>query len=192
MHRSQFRKGPAEIPYLTHLMAVSGLVLEHGGDEDQAIAALLHDAIEDQDATEAEIAQRFGFRVASIVRACSDTDQLPEAAMARAEAGVSRRPRDVQADALFVSLADKVHNVRTIAVDVDRDGDSYFAVFKGGADGSRWYYRRLADVYQRRAAELPPESVSRPGGKGLLAEYLLALDRIGATREAAAAYEAKG
>jgi len=92
-----------------------------------------------------------------------------------------------------VSLADKVHNARTIAVDFERDGAAYFAVFKGGADGSRWYYRRLADAYLRRAGEFPAEVAggrSRPGGSGLVAEYVRTIERFGATPAAAEAFEA--
>jgi len=192
LHRSQFRKGQG-IPYLSHLLAVAGLVIEHGGDEDQAIAALLHDAIEDTPSTEAHIEDRFGPRVAGIVVACTDADVRPKPPwLARKRAYIDHLATS-RSDALLVSLADKVHNTRTISTDLARVGDDYFKVFKGKADGTRWYYRRLADVYQGRIDELPPEQLegqSRPGGAGLLDEYLRALDRIGATAEAAATFEA--
>ncbi len=192
LHRFQSRKGQ-EIPYLSHLLAVAGLVVEHGGDEDQAIAALLHDAIEDTPATQADIEGRFGPRVAGIVVACTDADAQPKPPwLARKEAYINHLAT-ARSDALLVSLADKVHNARTIATDHARVGDDYFKVFKGKADGTRWYYRRLADVYEARSNELPPEQVdgrSRPGGAGLLDEYLRAIGRIGATTEAAEAFEA--
>jgi (p)ppGpp synthase/HD superfamily hydrolase len=196
LHRGDVRKG-TDIPYISHLLGVTALVIEHGGDEDQAIAALLHDAIEDTDATFEQIEARFGTRVAGIVRECSDAE------VAKGEKKPPWRGRkqayidhlsDASADALLVSLADKVHNVRTLAEDVDCIGDAAFAKFNGGIDGTRWNYRRLADVYERRVADLPPDEVdgeSRPGVEGLLAEYLVALDRIGATTKVAAAYEAE-
>jgi (p)ppGpp synthase/HD superfamily hydrolase len=194
LHRGQWRKG-TDIPYVSHLMGVAALVIEHGGREDQAIAALLHDAIEDTDATYEQIGERFGSRVADIVRECSDAD------VAKGEQKPEWRDRkekylvhleSASPDALLVSLADKVHNARTLAEDVDREGDRAFARFNGKVDGTRWNYRRLADVYERRLAELPAEKVdgrSRAGGKGLLHEYLLAMQRIGATADAADAYE---
>lgn len=180
LHRSQRRKG-GDTPYLAHLLAVSGLVIEHGGDEDQAIAALLHDSIEDQGVRDEEIVERFGARVASIVRASTDADVLPKPPwLARKRAYLAHLPA-AGSEVLVVSLADKVHNARTIAADVERDGDAYFEHFTGGADGSRWYYRRLADVYEGRAAEVPA---------ALLAELLVAIGRFGATEAAAAEYEA--
>ena len=91
----------------------------------------------------------------------------------------------VAADALLVSLADKVHNARTLAEDFDRDGEATFERFNGKAEGTRWYYRRLADVYETRVGDLPAA-----GGRSLLHELLEALDRLGATPEIAAAYEA--
>jgi len=192
LHRAQRRKGSGT-PYLSHLLAVAGLVLEHGGDEDQAIAGLLHDTIEDTDATRGDISGRFGERVADIVVACTDTDVQPKPPwLARKQAYIDEL-QWVPADALLVSLADKVHNARTIATDHARDGDVYFSVFKGKLDGSRWYYRRLADVYEARIAELPAEVIdgrSRPGGAGLLAELLIAIERFGATASAVADFEA--
>ncbi len=191
LHRSQTRKG-SDTPYVSHLLAVAGLVIEHGGDEDQAIAALLHDAIEDTDATEADITSRFGQRVAGIVAACSDTDVQPKPPWLARKRDYIAHLETTPGDVLLVSLADKVHNARTIATDHARVGDDYFDVFTGGAMGSRWYYRRLADVYEARADELPSEQVddrSRPGGRGLLDEYLRALARFGATAEAAEAFD---
>lgn len=191
LHREQRRKG-TDIPYVSHLMGVASLVIEHGGDEDQAIAALLHDAIEDTEATRELIEARFGRRVADIVEACSDTNQRPKPPWLERKRAYIGGLSDVSDDVLLVSLADKVHNVRTLAVDVDREGDTAFEKFNGGIDGTRWNYRRLADVYERRLANLPREAVdgtSRPGGAGLLHEYLLVLERIGATSDAAEAYE---
>jgi (p)ppGpp synthase/HD superfamily hydrolase len=195
LHHGDVRKG-TDIPYISHLLGVTALVIEHGGDEDQAVAALLHDAIEDTDATYEQIVERFGTRVADIVRECSDAEVAKGKKKApwrgRKQAYIDHLS-DASADALLVSLADKVHNVRTLAEDVDRIGDNAFTKFNGGIDGTRWNYRRLADVYERRVGDLSPDEVEGeppPGVEGLLAEYLLALDRIGATPEAADEYEA--
>lgn len=172
LHRSQGRKGRA-IPYLSHLLAVSGLVLEHGGTEDQAIAGLLHDAIEDAGVTVEDISARFGPAVAGIVWACTDSDEVPKPPWrARKEAYMARLPA-IDADALLVSLADKVHNVRTLAEDLEREGEATFDRFAGGADGSRWYYRRLAEEFEARRDDLPRAATS------LLRELRLAVDRLG-------------
>lgn len=194
IHRTQTRKG-GDIPYLSHLLAVSSLVIEHGGDEDQAIAGLLHDAIEDcDDVHEADVARRFGPRVAAIVVACSDRTVTPKPPWLPRKQSYLAHLAEVEADVLLVSLADKTHNARTIAIDVERDGEAFFARFNGGADGSRWYYRRLADAYRKRLHELPAEvdaqGVPRAGGPSLLAEYEAAIARFGASPEAAASFEA--
>lgn len=192
LHRGDRRKG-TDIPYVSHLMAVSALVIEHGGDEDQAIAALLHDAIEDTDATYEVIAERYGTRVAGIVRDCSDAvGPHNKPAWRPRKTDYIAHLEDAPSDALLVSLADKVHNVRMLAEDVEREGDKAFEKFTGKAAGTRWNYRRLADVYERRVDDLPAELVngaSHPGGKRLLVEYLRALDRIGATPDVADEYE---
>jgi len=190
LHRAQERKGSG-IPYLSHLLAVSGLVMEHGGDEEQAIAGLLHDSIEDQGVTDAEIEDRFGARAAVIVRACTDADTDPKPPWrARKEAYIAHLAT-APADALLVSLCDKVHNARTIAADIERRGEAYFDVFTGGPDGTRWYYRRLLDAFERRSGQLPAESDCL-GGRSLLTDLATSAERIGATEAVAAAYDRAG
>lgn len=149
LHRLQLRKG-TDIPYVSHLMAVSSLVLEHGGDETQAIAALLHDAAEDQggEATLHEIERMFGADVAAIVSDCTDAWVEPKPPWrARKEAylaGLSKKP----AASLLVSLADKTHNARAIRMDQIAIGPAIWDRFTGGRDGSLWYYRALSDTFQ--------------------------------------------
>ena len=184
LHASQVRKGTA-IPYLSHLLAVSGLVLEHGGSEDQAIAGLLHDTIEDCDVSEEDIEGRFGSDVARDRRGLLGHRRHPKPPWLDRKEAYLAHLRSVDADVLLVSLADKVHNVRTLAEDVDAHGEPTLERFKGGASGTRWYYRRLADVYEARVGDLPAA-----GGRSLLHELLVALDRLGATPDVAAAYEA--
>ncbi len=148
LHATQWRKGTA-VPYIAHLLGVCALVLEEGGDEDEAIAALLHDAVEDQGGppTLAAIRARFGERVAQIVEGCTDADTIPKPPWrARKEAYITHL-RDAPPDVRRVSLADKLHNARAVLRDVQRDGDASFDRFKGGKDGTIWYYRTLADVF---------------------------------------------
>lgn len=142
------RKGTS-IPYISHLMTVSALVIEHGGDENQAIGALLHDAAEDQGGAEtlAVIRRRFGGRVADIVADCTDawTEPKPEW-RARKEAYLAKLPTKA-ATSLLVSLADKTHNAEAILFDYRILGDGLWPRFNGGAAGTRWYYQSLAGIF---------------------------------------------
>jgi (p)ppGpp synthase/HD superfamily hydrolase len=157
LHARQARKS-SRVPYLSHLLEVAGLVLENGGDEDQAIAALLHDGPEDQggEATLAAIRDRFGPRVAAIVRACSDTLVSPKPPwQARKEAYIAHLD-DNAADVWLVTLADKVHNARTIVTDMRSGGPAFLDRFAGGRDGTVWYYSTLAE----RLSVLAPGALS--------------------------------
>ena len=148
LHRCQTRKGSV-IPYISHLMSVSALVLEHGGTEDQAIAGLLHDAAEDQggEATLVVIRDRFGEAVARIVSDCTDTWVEPKPPWRpRKEAYLAGLPGKPPAS-LLVSLADKTHNARAILGDYRALGDDLWDRFSGGKEGTAWYYRSLADVF---------------------------------------------
>jgi (p)ppGpp synthase/HD superfamily hydrolase len=150
IHAPQVRKGTT-IPYLSHLMSVSALILEHGGDEELAIAGLLHDAIEDVGAEqEPIILERYGARVAHIVRACTDADTLPKPPWrARKEAYLAHL-ETADPDVLLVSCADKLHNARAILSDLRTDGPTVFNRFKAGQEGTLWYYEALAEVFLRR------------------------------------------
>jgi (p)ppGpp synthase/HD superfamily hydrolase len=147
-HRPQRRKGSG-IPYIGHLLGVCSLVIEDGGDEDEAIAALLHDAPEDQGgaAMLETIRAEFGVKVAEIVEACSDTleEKKPEW-RARKEAYLEHL-NGQPAYVLRVSLADKLFNVRSIIRDLRAVGDEVWTRFKAGRDGQLWYYRGLADRF---------------------------------------------
>lgn len=149
IHARQTRKGSG-VPYIAHLLGVASLVMEHGGDEEQAIAGLLHDAIEDAGAhQDAIIADRFGARVAGIVRACTDADTMPKPPwQARKEAYIAHLD-SVGADALLVSAADKLYNARAICTDLRAHGLSVYDRFKGGRDGTLWYYQTLSAAFSR-------------------------------------------
>jgi (p)ppGpp synthase/HD superfamily hydrolase len=144
----QLRKG-TDIPYLSHLLGTCSIALEYGADEDEAIAALLHDAIEDVQPTEearAAVAE-FGERVLHIVEGCTDSDSHPKPPWrARKEAYVAH-VREADASVLLVSAADKLHNARSVVADLRRYGPSTWERFNGGRDGSLWYYRALVDAF---------------------------------------------
>ena len=149
LHRDQTRKGTS-IPYISHLMTVSALVIEHGGNEDQAIGALLHDAAEDQGGQETldEVRRLFGDAVADIVYDCTDAWTEPKPPWrARKEAYLAKLPTKALRS-LLVSLADKTHNAEAILFDYRALGDPLWQRFNGGVDGTRWYYVALADVFQ--------------------------------------------
>lgn len=152
LHAGQIRKGTA-VPYVAHLLAVAALVIEDGGDEDQAIAALLHDAVEDQGGFETltEIRNRFGDRVAVIVDGCTDAYTHPKPPWrARKERYIEHLAQASPA-VRRVSLADKLHNARSIAWDLQRNGAQVWDRFKGGQEGSLWYYRTLAEFFEKES-----------------------------------------
>lgn len=150
VHAGQERKGSGT-PYIGHLLEVCGLVVAGGGDEDQQIAALLHDAAEDRGGRERldEVRAQFGDRVASIVEACSDTLEQPKPPWrARKEAHIAHL-RDAGPAVLLVSLADKISNVRAIAADYRVEGETLWGRFNPDADQG-WYYRELANLFLER------------------------------------------
>jgi GTP pyrophosphokinase len=145
LHGAQVKKG-TRVPYLAHLLAVTALVLEHGGDEDHAVAALLHDAIEDAGADVRPLIARFGPRVAAIVEGCTDTDLQPKPPWrARKEAYLTHLAA-APPDVVLVAMADKLANVRSILADHRAIGDQVFERFSGKKDGALWYYRAIANV----------------------------------------------
>lgn len=151
LHGPQMRKGTT-IPYLTHLLAVSSLVWENGGDEEGAIAGLLHDAIEDTDATAADIEGRFGPRVAAVALACSDTTVRPKPPWRQRKEAYHAHLDDpaTPMDVLRVSAADKLHNARSMLRDYREVGDRLWSRFNEGVDGQLWNYGCLVDIFQRR------------------------------------------
>jgi (p)ppGpp synthase/HD superfamily hydrolase len=164
LHRKDVRKGSG-VPYVAHLLSVCALVLEDEGDEDEAIAALLHDALEDHpDSTDrATIAARFGARVLELVEGCTDTPpeysggEKPEW-RARKE-GYIAHVLTADAGGVRVSLADKLHNARTILADYRRIGDALWTRFNVGRsepleirEQVLWYYWSLADAFRRAGA----------------------------------------
>ncbi|MCP9885924.1 HD domain-containing protein [Synechococcus sp. ATX 2A4] len=153
LHRFQTRKGKP-VPYLSHLMAVSGLVWEDGGSENEAIAGLLHDSIEDAGQSHDSIAERFGDEVAAIVRDCTDTTG-PVAPGVAKEPWLLRKTRYVAAlehkgeGSLRVTAADKAHNARDMVLDARRNPRSWER-FNAGLDGTAWYLQRIHQTLSQR------------------------------------------
>jgi len=149
-HTGQVRKA-STTPYIAHLMGVSSLALEFGGDEDMAIAALLHDVVEDCGGAPMlkEVKRRFGSRVAKIVDGCTDSDRDPKPPWRERKETYIRHLKSADADTKLVSAADKLHNVRSILSDYREVGESIWARFNGGREGTLWYYRALLKEFQR-------------------------------------------
>lgn len=149
LHAAQKRKG-TQIPYISHLMAVASLVLEAGGDEDQVIAALLHDTVEDQGgyAILEEIHARFGERTASIVAGLTDAFTQPKPPWRQRKETYLEHLKTAPPEILLVSLADKVHNARSILADLQKDGEAVWERFTGGKSGTLWYYRSLLSIFE--------------------------------------------
>ncbi len=151
LHARQARKATT-IPYLTHLFAVCSLVLEDGGGEDDAIAALLHDGPEDQggQATLDEIERRFGSHIAALVHGLSDTFEDPKPAWRpRKKAYLARLATEPEA-VLRISLADKLHNLRSIAIDLEDRREELWDRFHAGRDEQAWYFTSLLAIFEER------------------------------------------
>jgi (p)ppGpp synthase/HD superfamily hydrolase len=153
IHAGQKRKGK-DVPYIAHLLGVTGIALEVGADEDQAIAALLHDAVEDQggEKQHQQIQKRFGDRVARIVADCSDSWILPKPPWQGRKEAYLQHLLQVSPDSMLVSCADKLDNARTILEDYRQVGEVVWDRFTGGREGTLWYYRALVERF--RAAGL--------------------------------------
>lgn len=166
-HARQTRK-KTSIPYIAHLMSVSALVLEAGGDEDLAIAGLLHDVVEDCGGRPMlkEVRRRFGRRVAHIVAGCTDAYTYPKPPWRQRKMEYLKHLRSADRDVRLVSAADKLHNAQAIVTDYRMVGEAVWDRFKGGREGTLCYYHalvrelgrgprnRLVDELARVVAEL--------------------------------------
>jgi (p)ppGpp synthase/HD superfamily hydrolase len=154
-HAGQTRKGSGT-PYIAHLMGVASLALEFGGDEDMAIAALLHDVVEDCGGAPLlkEVRQKFGSRVAKIVDGCTDSDTDPKPPWRERKETYIRHLKSADAETRLVSAADKLNNVRSILSDYREVGESVWARFSGGREGTLWYYRALLEEFLRKPNRL--------------------------------------
>lgn len=154
-HEGQARKGTA-LPYIVHPVGVAALVAKYGGDEDQQIAGLLHDVLEDAgEHLAVDIEQGFGDRVLRLVRAC--TDGVPDASGRKPGWEVRKRAylehlALCDDEALLVSGCDKLYNARAILEDLIEVGPAVFTRFSAGKYGTLWYYQALAQVFEDRGA----------------------------------------
>jgi (p)ppGpp synthase/HD superfamily hydrolase len=150
-HATQFRKGTSR-PYVAHLLGVAAIVLTHGGDEDEAIAALLHDAVEDQGGAPRlrDIRKQFGPRVARIVQDCSDTDIVPKPPWLDRKKSYLSHLRRANSSVRLISAADKLYNAQETLADFRRHKHSIWKRFHAGRDLSLWYYKEVVKILKHR------------------------------------------
>jgi len=155
LHQSQQRK-LSGTPYVGHLLRVAGIALEFGANEDEAIAALLHDAVEDQGGVVAReaIRQRFGPRVAEIVDGCTDTDQTPKPPWRQRKEAYLARLANATPSVRLVSAADKLDNIRSLLRSHREIGESVWQSFRGGREGTLWYFHSVVDLLKQ--ADIQP------------------------------------
>ena len=148
IHGGQLRK-KTRIPYIGHLFGVTAIVLEYGANETQAIAALLHDSVEDCGGAKRlrDIERKFGKKVARIVAGCTDTDQIPKPPWRERKEAYITHLQQASASTRLVSAADKLHNARAILHNLRHEGDKLWSRFNGGKEGTLWYYRSLVSAF---------------------------------------------
>ena len=162
LHARQTRKGTNK-PYIGHLMSVASIVIAYGGDEEMAIAALLHDVVEDAGGEKRlrEIRNKFGKRVARIVDGCTDTYEDPKPPWLQRKKDYIARVAGEAEDTRKVSAADKLSNVRDILEDVRAGGVKAFERFTGKKEGTLWYYRTLVQVFREAGTNPLVEELDR-------------------------------
>ena len=168
VHEKQVRKGSG-VPYVAHVMGVASIVLEYGGTETEAIAALLHDVLEDAtpelgvDELRKIILEQFGAEVLAIVEHCSDTTERPKPPWRQRKQRYIEAAHHTPQSALIVSAADKLHNLRALLRDHRRDGDDLWSRFnpEAGRTGTLAYHRALAEIYLKRFPSPLTEDLNR-------------------------------
>ncbi|MBA3504116.1 MAG: HD domain-containing protein [Myxococcota bacterium] len=160
LHATQLRKG-TQTPYVSHLLAVASLAIEYGANEDEAIAALLHDSIEDQGGAEVRrrITALFGQAVADIVEGCTDTDVMPKPPWRERKERYIAHVSDTSPSIRLVSMCDKLHNARSLIMDLRGKRADLWSRFSAGRDETCWYYRQLVTVFRSTLAKDPPSSL---------------------------------
>ena len=164
LHGGDVRKGTT-IPYVSHVLGVASIALEHGANEDEAIGALLHDTVEDakgdSESVRTEIRRRFGAAVLDIVDGCTDARTKPKPPFReRKERYIAHLP-EAPPSVRLVSAADKLYNARAILSDYRAIGEALWARFNGGRSGTLWYYRAVADVFRTLGPSRLAEELDR-------------------------------
>jgi (p)ppGpp synthase/HD superfamily hydrolase len=156
LHSEQQRK-VSGTPYVGHLLGVASIVIEHGGTENEAIAALLHDAVEDQEVPKIreEIRKRFGDAVVEIVDGCTDSDVVPKPPWRKRKEDYIRHFAEASPSILLVSASDKLQNARATLEKYRIIGDEIWNYFEGKKDGMLWYYRALVTSFRERISHVP-------------------------------------
>ena len=162
VHGGQLRK-KTQIPYIGHLLGVTAIAMEYGANETEAIAALLHDAVEDGGGPERqrEINKRFGKKVGEIVAGCTDSDQTPKPPWRKRKEDYIVHLRTASASTRLVSASDKLHNARAIVHNLREEGAEVWSRFKAGKKGSLWYYRELVTAFRAHGANPLIEELDR-------------------------------
>jgi (p)ppGpp synthase/HD superfamily hydrolase len=149
LHSHQVRKA-SRTPYISHLLSAAATAIQFGADEDEAIAALLHDAIEDQggERTRQEIRELFGERVVEIVNGCTDSDTNPKPPWRQRKEAYLDHLKSAPHSVRLVVACDKLHNARSILIDYRSLGDELWQRFTGKKDGTLWYYNSISEIFQ--------------------------------------------
>ncbi|KAF3891299.1 HD domain-containing protein [Tolypothrix bouteillei VB521301] len=162
LHVNQTRK-VGGTPYIAHLLSVTALVLEAGGSEDEAIAALLHDSIEDQGGKpmREQILQSFGATVVEIIDGCTEWDTPPKPPWQERKNRYLEKLRHASPSVKLVSIADKLHNARSLLADWQKFGDAIWTEFNGGKEKTLWFYQSLVQVYRETGSNSMIEELER-------------------------------
>ncbi|PYJ22309.1 MAG: phosphohydrolase [Verrucomicrobia bacterium] len=162
IHGGQLRK-KTRVPYVAHILGVAAIAMEYGANETEAIAALLHDAVEDcGGATRLrDIERKFGKDVARIVEGCTDTDQTPKPPWLERKKAYITHVRHAPIPTKLVSASDKLHNVRAILMDYRQEGERLWSRFNGGKQGALWYYRALVSAFSGKRVQPLVQEIDR-------------------------------
>lgn len=162
LHANQVRK-VSGIPYIAHLLSVTALVLEDGGTEDEAIAALLHDAIEDQggEATRQVIYAQFGDAVVHIIDGCTESSDVPKPPWKQRKLQYLQQVRSASVSVRRVSLADKLHNARSLVAELRQWGNATWSYFNASPQDILWFYQSLLEIYLATGADAMTEALQQ-------------------------------
>ena len=156
-------RNKTRIPYIGHILGVTAIALEYGANETEAIAALLHDAVEDCGGGKRlrDIERKFGKKVARIVEGCTDTSQTPKPPWRKRKENYIAHLKRASASTRLVSAADKLHNARAILHNLRQEGDNLWSRFNGGKEGALWYYRSLVSAFREHGSNELIEELDR-------------------------------